>query len=222
MPEKLANYISTMQQQGIDDDQIKENLRNAGWNDDVVNKALGKKLVLTAKIEEKEFIERRALIWMAYGNSGANAVALLISMIPVWIVIILSDWIIEQVIKISLLSLPLAMPIYVLLSLSLTGYIVACWKQKHFSYQLKSQYFYQKRIDNGERVIITPYEKIDNVIIKKNIFYKIFKICRIQIQTAGIMEKKSKNHFWWLEDIKKAEKLKEELLNRAQVFKAFY
>ena len=211
MNEKLQNYVKQMQAKGISEEEIKNNLKQVGWDEQTLEQLFAetpppnpKDYQLTS--EEMKQLDTRAILLFLI-NHGIS-VAVLFVILPI----------------IFLAFAALELPEYAFLFILITPllflliiYLIAKLEYHFYRYQLNEDGFYKERGIIAKKYVTIPYEKIQNIDIHQNVISRILGLYSVQIQTAGTSSVAHAEGVLPGVNKDEAERLKTELLRRSRL-----
>ncbi len=212
MNEKLLTYVRQMQEKGMSDSEIKENLKSVGWDEQTINQVFQADVPPNPQDyqmtnEEMRQLDPKAKILFFLSNS--TSIASFILIVPV-IFFALMAYDLQMDSFILILLIP-----FVLIVIT---YVIAQLEYNFYRYQLSTDGFYKERGIIAKKYVTIPYEKIQNIDIYQSIVARILGLYNLNIQTAG--NSGVTNAEGILPGVSKdeAERLKNELLRRSRMF----
>ncbi len=212
MNQELINYVKSMQAKGINNEEIINNLRQAGWPNDVINQVFNKQAIPTPSFQDEPLkqLNKKSIYLFFFANSISVVILILflISLLTIIPIIIFG----------GVRADPFVLYVIILyIILFLIMYVIANLKYKFYRYALKEQGFYKEYGIISKRFVTIPYEKIQNIDIYQTLTARILKIYAIQVQTAGMSGVIGAEGI--LPGIAKeeAERLKNEMLKRSRL-----
>lgn len=213
--EELRNYIRNMQEQGVDDQTIKNNLIGAGWTEEMLEGSFSSQIPIPKFERQEQFSDQplRQLDEKAVYLFMANHLKRLTVFILV-IYVFFGSYIVGSN---GLLELQVVLLIPAFLIFLIIAFVIAKLDYHFYRYALKEQGLYKEYGIIAKRYATIPYEKIQNIDIHQNIVARLLDMYSIKIQTAGMSGQVGAEGI--LPGLKKndAEYLKNELLRRSRI-----
>ena len=213
----IIDYIENMRKRGINDQQIKEKLQAAGWDEQIINNHFQEDDIPkpddiprpTPQTEEPLKSLHPSAVWLlATRHFGAVPGLLLVAY-----------WLFGNTIEIGEITDFTMYMTYLLLIIAIGGiiaFIIAKLEYHFYHYQIKSEGFYKERGIIAKKYVTIPYDRIQNIDIHQNVIARLLGLYSIKIQTAGNSGVSVAEGILPGVNKEEAERLKSELLKRAR------
>ncbi len=188
----VIDYIETMKKQGFNDQQIKEKLKSAGWDEQTITNHFPNNDIPTPNniprpddiphpnrsnaennSEELQHLNPKAVWLLATRYLGLLLV----------LVFFLRNFIIDYTTADG--STNLIFFFSIIIAYFVIAYIIATFEYKFYLYAVKKEGFYKEYGIISKKYVTIPYERIQNIDVHQSVLARILGLYSIKIQTAG-------------------------------------